>query len=90
MIFGQDKYTKIAIFLHWFVGLLVLSLIALGIYMHDIPKGDPDRAFFFNLHKSIGVTVGLLMLIRLWWRRKNLPPTLPNSIPGWQRRLSKL
>ena len=30
------------------------------------------------------------MLIRLWWRRKNLPPALPNSIPGWQRRLSKL
>ncbi len=90
MIFGQDKYTKIAIFLHWVVGLLVLSLIALGIYMHDIPKGDPDRAFFFNLHKSIGVTVGLLMLIRLWWRRKNLPPALPNTIPGWQRRLSKL
>ena len=80
MIFGQDRYNKFSMLLHWMVAILVLVLICLGMFMHDIPKGDPDRAFFFNLHKSIGVTAGLIMFIRLWWRHKNPPPPLPSSL----------
>jgi len=81
MIFGQDRYNKFSMLLHWMVAILVLVLICLGMFMHDIPKGDPDRAFFFNLHKSIGVTAGLIMFIRLWWRHKNPPPPLPSWLP---------
>ena len=90
MIFGQERYNKFSMLLHWMVAILVLILICLGMYMGDIPKGDPDRAFFFNLHKSIGVTTGLLMFIRLWWRHKNPPPALPSSMPRWQVFMSKL
>ena len=90
MISGQDRYNKFSMLLHWTVAILVLVLICLGMFMHDIPKGDPDRAFFFNLHKSIGVTAGLIMFIRLWWRYKNPPPPLPSSLPRWQVFMSKL
>ena len=87
---GHTRYTTTAIVLHWVVAILVFVLIGLGLYMQDIPKGTPDRAFFYNLHKSIGVTTALLVLARLWWRAKNPPPSLQASMPGWEIQASKI
>lgn len=84
------RYTKPAIAFHWLISVLVLGMIGLGWYMGDIPKGTPDRTFFFNLHKSIGVTVAILVLLRLWWRAKNPPPPLPAFMPAWQVQTSKI
>jgi cytochrome b561 len=84
------RYTKPAIALHWIIAAGVLSLIGLGLYMVDIPRGTPERAFFYNLHKSIGVTLAILILVRLWWRAKNPPPPLPGSLPAWQAKASKI
>jgi cytochrome b561 len=67
------RYNNLAIALHWVVAVLVLVMIGLGIYMTDIPRGTPDRSYFYNLHKSIGLTTGIIVLFRLWWRRKNHP-----------------
>jgi cytochrome b561 len=87
---GVQRYTTPAIVLHWVVVVLVLTLIGLGWYMSGIPRGTPERAFFFNLHKSIGLTTGIIVLIRLWWRAKNPPPPLPSSVPPWQVQASRL
>lgn len=84
------RYNKVAITLHWIVAVLVLVLIGLGVYMVDIPRGTPERSFFYNLHKSIGLTTGIIVLIRLWWRAKHPPPALPASMPGWQVTASKI
>jgi len=85
-----QRYSTPAIALHWIVAILVLVMIGLGLYMTDIPRGTPERTFFYNLHKSIGVTTAILVLIRLWWRFRNLPPPLPPSVPAWQVQASKL
>jgi cytochrome b561 len=87
---GDSRYTATAIVFHWVVAILVFTMIGLGIYMTDIPKGTPDRAFYYNLHKSIGVTTALLVIVRLWWRAKNPPPLLPSSMPGWEVQASKI
>jgi cytochrome b561 len=84
------RYTTPAIAFHWLISVLVLGMIGLGLYMGDIPKGTPERTFFFNLHKSIGVTVAILVLLRLWWRAKNPPPPLPAFMPAWQAQASKI
>lgn len=86
----SGRYTNVAIALHWIIAVLVLTMIGLGLYMTGIPKGTPERAFFYNLHKSIGVTTALIVIIRLWWRAKNSPPPLPASMPAWQITASKL
>lgn len=85
-----QRYSTPAIALHWIVAILVLVMIGLGWYMTDIPRGTPERTFFYNLHKSIGLTVAILVLIRLWWRFRNPPPPLPSSVPAWQVQASKL
>lgn len=87
---AAGRYTNVAIFLHWTVAVLVLVLIGLGVYMVDIPRGTPERAYFYNLHKSIGLTAGLIVLFRFWWRTKNRPPPLPASMPAWQVTASKI
>lgn len=72
------------------MAILALTLIGLGLFMTEVPKGNPDRAFYFNLHKSIGVTTALLVIVRLWWRVRNPPPVLPASMPGWEITASKI
>ena len=57
---GVQRYDRVAIALHWLVALGVFVMIGLGWYMVDIPKNTPPRGFFYNLHKSIGLTVGLM------------------------------
>ena len=79
------RYDGVAIGLHWIIALLALAQLALGWWMIDLPKSPPGlRAGWFNLHKSIGLTTGLLMLVRLGWRFSHRPPLLPASLPRWQ------
>jgi len=60
---------------------------ALGLAMQEVPKGvDGARAWWFNLHKSIGLTIGVLMLARLAWRLGHPAPPLPLTMAPWQRK----
>jgi cytochrome b561 len=88
--FEDTRYTNVAIALHWLIALAVLGLIGLGWYMADIPKGTPERTYWFNLHKSIGVTVGVLVLVRLLWRLTHRPPPLPLSMSRWEAAAARL
>ncbi|KAF3998670.1 cytochrome b [Glaciimonas immobilis] len=78
------KYRPPAIVMHWVVGLLIISLLVLGYYMINIPKGTPGRADYFNLHKSLGVMTGVLILLRLAWRFTHRVPPFPSSMPQWE------
>jgi cytochrome b561 len=79
------RYTGTAIALHWLVALLLLGQFAFGLMLEDIPRGTPERGYFVNLHKSIGVLIGLLIVLRIVWRLTHQAPPLPRSTPGWQR-----
>lgn len=82
---GEARYTHIAIVLHWLIALCLFAQIGLGWYLDEIPRGTPDRSWFVNLHKSTGLTLGLLILFRLYWRLRHTPPPYPASMPRWQR-----
>ena len=83
-----DKYTVVAILIHWLTVALVFALFALGWYMVDLPKG-PARSYYFALHKSIGLGVFALLCVRMYWRFSHRPPPFPRSLPGWQARLAR-
>ncbi len=56
--------------------------------MQSIGKQPPGlRADAFNLHKSVGLTILALMMVRLLWRWRHPPPPLP-AMPLWQARLA--
>jgi cytochrome b561 len=88
---SSERYTHTAIVLHWLIGLAVFAQIGLGLWMIGIPKSPPGiRAYWFNVHKSIGITIGLLVLVRLAWRLAHRPPALPMSLRPWQRAAAKV
>ncbi len=79
------RYTRTAIVLHWIVALAVMGMIGLGLWMINLPKGvGPFRAEMYNLHKSIGMTVGLLIFARIAWHLAHSAPPLPATMPRWQ------
>ncbi len=81
------SYGPPAMALHWITAVLVFILFPLGWYMVDLPEG-PGRSPYFSLHKTLGITVFLLTLLRLAWRLRNSAPPLPDYLPAWQNRLA--
>ena len=79
-----SKYSKLAICFHWMTVVLISIMFAIGWYMVELPSGS-DRSFFFALHKSLGLTVFVLVLFRGYWRIINRPPELPIEIGKFRR-----
>jgi cytochrome b561 len=87
------KYDRVQIILHWLIALIILAMIGLGLYMVELPKQSelpPDeesvRAFYFLLHKSLGLTAAVLIVIRVIRRLTHKAPELPATISKWQQK----
>jgi cytochrome b561 len=81
----SDRYDNVTIALHWLIAAAFIGEIFLGIYLGDVPRGTPARAYWVGLHKSIGVTVGLAAIVLLVRRFIVKPPELPNTLAPWER-----
>lgn len=81
---GPARYAASLIALHWLIALGITALLALGLYMVGLPKGLPVKATLINLHKSLGLTIFLLVLIRIGVRLRHHKPALP-PMRAWQR-----
>ncbi len=81
------KYSPPAVILHWLVGLMIVTLFCLGWYMMEIEK-QPGSDWYFNLHRSLGLTVGGLVVLRILWRALHRPEELPAAVPLWEKKLS--
>jgi cytochrome b561 len=75
----NTTYTPVAKSLHWLMALLILGLLVLGTYMSDLPL-SPQKLELYAWHKWAGVTVFLLVWLRLAWRVAHRPPGLPASL----------
>jgi cytochrome b561 len=81
---ASASYTRTAITLHWLAAALILCNFLLGPWMVDLPI-SPQKLRLYAWHKWIGITIFLLVLVRLAWRRRHPPPP-PVAMPDWQRR----
>lgn len=84
-----DRYGLVAQALHWLIVALVITQFVLGGMAADLPMGM-ERLQLLGRHKSIGMTVFMLMLLRLVWRLYSPPPPLPAHMPSLQRRLARV
>lgn len=82
---ASTRYTLGAIALHWLIAALLLAQIAFGWFLRTIPRGIPLRGFYVNLHKSTGLTIAVLILVRILWRLTHAAPQLPSFVPAWER-----
>lgn len=78
----MQRYNKVSMWLHWVIGLLIVFTFCLGLYMADLPL-SPFKLQRYSWHKWAGVTIFLLVVIRLLWRVTHKPPS-PVAMPRWQ------
>ena len=83
----KTHYTATAKGLHWLMALMIFGLLALGFYMSDLPL-SPEKLQLYSWHKWAGVTVFVLVWLRLLWRVTHRPPAYPLSMTPLQRALA--
>jgi len=83
-----ERYGAVAVALHWTIAAAILANLGLGWWMHhaiDVAATQARAVDAFQVHKSLGLTVLVLSVLRLAWRLAHRPPPLPAAMPGWQR-----
>lgn len=84
----QDTYGSVAKWMHWIIGILIIGMLALGIYMEDLPT-NPLKHKLYGWHKQIGILILMLVSLRLVWRMLNVNPNLPPHMAAWEKFASK-
>lgn len=82
---SETRYGTIAMTLHWLIAIAIVALLVVGKYMHGLPNNDPDKFALYQLHKSFGISVLVLTVVRILWRLTNKVPPLPPGMPVWQQ-----
>jgi cytochrome b561 len=77
------RYTRTAMILHWLIAVLMIANVALGLSADSLP--DDWVRPVIDTHKSIGITVLGLALLRVLWRVSHRPPPLPREFPSSER-----
>ena len=86
----RQDYGVVTIALHWLVAILVPGLFALGLWMVDLTYYDAWYRTAPSIHKSIGVLVFLVLVLRLLWRLANPKPLPEPTLSRFERRASGL
>jgi cytochrome b561 len=81
------RFTRTARWLHWILAALIVFMLGLGWTMVAL-EDEPGAGSLFSLHKSIGLTVLVLVAVRLGWRLAHPPAPLPDYVPGWEKTLA--
>ena len=86
----SERYSAVAIALHWVIAIAILSMIPMGWFMSDLPNSSGLKESLYQMHKSIGITILILTIARIAWRVMNPPPQLPEDMPALEKTASHL
>jgi cytochrome b561 len=88
---STTEYGTFSKVMHWMMATIIIILIAVGIYMTDLPRDtDEQKQFVFQIygmHKTFGVIALLLIAVRLVWLKVSPNPPLPAVFEGKERML---
>ena len=77
------RWNRFAQLLHWLIALLIVGHGIVGLWMTSM-QPSPDKIKIYLLHKSFGITLLMLIVVRLIWRMTHrVAPE--SSLPLWQR-----
>lgn len=74
--------------LHWLIALIVIVMLSFSFFLQDIAK--PIQPTAYMIHKSLGLTVLALMIIRIVWINHAGRPDLPATVPTWEKIFSRV
>ncbi|HEX4046142.1 MAG TPA: cytochrome b [Gammaproteobacteria bacterium] len=76
-------YGSVTKIFHWLIFILLFGMIIFGFLLSNIPKDYQPVAY--NIHKLIGLSILVLMILRLLWTLSNPKPAVPRDTPAWQQ-----
>ena len=89
-----QRYSTVAIVLHWLIAVMIIFMIFAGWRTDDMRQAllagdmsvDPQTvAMLFNWHKTVGLVILTLSVVRLVWRLTHKQPSLPDGMNGFER-----
>jgi cytochrome b561 len=85
----RERWGSVQIGLHWTIAVLVLVVqVPAGVTMVAVDPGTVQNVCY-NIHKTNGIVIFLLALVRLGWRWSHPVPFLPADMPEWQAKLAR-
>lgn len=85
----ETTYGKLSKFLHWGMFVLVVGMICVGYYMHELPKETPEELMYkinvIGLHKAFGIIILATIIFRFIWRVRNTVPKMPKEMSGLEK-----
>ncbi len=81
---SASRYGMVAIGFHWLIAAAILGMLVLGTIMVEISPASPLKFALYQWHKSIGISILVLSLLRLAWRFANPVPPLPAGLQWWE------
>jgi cytochrome b561 len=85
---SPTRYGAVAQIFHWLIAALIVTQFTLAYLADDLPLGVHKLALLAR-HKSFGMTVLMLAVLRLLWRLNNPPPPLPAGMTSVERTLAR-
>ncbi|MFK7968680.1 MAG: cytochrome b [Rickettsiaceae bacterium] len=85
----SSSYGLVSKLFHWFMSLIIISLLIVGFTMTSMESSDNKWELYF-MHKATGVVVLSLVILRLLWRLINIQLDLPADLPSWQKLASRV
>lgn len=82
---SEDRYGIVTQLLHWSILALIITQYVLAEKAEDLPRASAALLQTLSLHKSFGMTILFLAVLRLIWRFMNPVPKIPSTMPRWQQ-----
>lgn len=82
-----DTYSKSSKIIHWLSAVIVIAMLSLSFFLEDLPERYQPLGYL--THKSFGLVVLFLLFLRIIWIFYRGKPSLPPTVPGWQKILAR-
>jgi len=83
------RWGAVAQLLHWLIVALIIVQVTLAALADDLPPGVKKLTMLAR-HKSVGITILMLAIVRLLWRWANPTPALPLTLKPYEQRLARV
>jgi cytochrome b561 len=81
------RWGAVAQLFHWLIVALIIAQVTLASLADDAPPAR--KLTLLARHKSVGITILMLAVVRLLWRWLNPTPELPATLKSWEQVLAR-